>query len=479
MTSDPTIAERQKPDPPIRYTFEELRNRVAKRFPDYVTNHIDTLYRGWWNTSYLESTKGSASIRHILSSLLYIERDFLQQSRRRFAPPAFEHDRTLLVPFVPFRSDYQPLIYLVTNELCERKLNVVVLVTADEYNSDVDHDAYHPNTEFCIVDRYYTLAAYLRAKRRFREIKPTVERLCDTLDLSTRQRHNTRDFYREYCTDWTVFEAVLAETCPDLLYNIHYLNNPGYVRALDEHDPTVPNVIIQHGINSGHPFGIFRAADVDLAVFWGTYFERKLDTYLVPTPDTVQIGNPKLELVRSEVPVTDPGAGILYVPTKMSCEGAPEALEFFAELAAQHGWPVTYKPHPRDDAQTLAAHDTVDPEQIVEDRSLYELIADAKVVVGFRSTGLIEAVALDRVALQVRPSDAPEDWTGEGLLGSADEREIATEVSRLLTDEAYYDRRLREQETVRDWLFGDLENASARIADLLYGMLPSAPDKTG
>jgi len=108
---------------------------------------------------------------------------------------------------------------------------------------------------------------------------------------------------------------------------------------------------------------------------------------------------------------------------------------------------------------------------LITDGSLYERIADSRVVVGFRSTGVIEAVALDRVAVQLSPSEAPEDWTKRGLFGTSDDAAIAAEIERLVKDDDYYSRRQTEQQAVRDVLFGDLENASERIADHLYDML--------
>lgn len=461
-------------NPHVEIPFDELQTTVQKLFPSCISRHIDTLYRIVWNQSEYEKTSISNRLRWKLSDTFYLEKRYRSSIEYNRSDEDSLKNTTALVPFRPSRADYQPLLFPVTNELTSRGIPTTVCAWKSDHGDSFEPDNF-PNAELLYYDSVFDFTSYLRAKRRYRSLAENVSELCSCLNLGYKQTRRTVQFFKQYALNLTLFERVLDRTEPDMLYNIHYVTTPGFVEAINQYKrhATLTNALIQHGWFAWYPFHPHRKQDADISILWGEHFAERLDhNNIIPPTPTKVIGNPKLEHMRRHLDINSTGEDVLYASSPTQRDYVQDALRIVSaadEKASR--WEVTYKPHPNEDClknyKPLLNEGLIDREQIIKDTSVHDLIVDSRIVVGTHSSVLLEALALDRVAIQLLPKRADNSWAQLGMYTSDSKNNFLSLVDNLVENTAFYDQTLTDEQYLRDQMFEDLETASEQIVKYL------------
>lgn len=380
----------------------------------------------------------------------------------------------MLIPFRPPRSDYQPLLSPVVEELSARGIPVTVCT----WEADVG-DAFDPagfsDAEILRYDSVFDARSYLTAKRRYQSIAGDISDLCSWLDLGHRQIDRTIHFFKRYVLYWTLFEQVLEETEPDVLYNVHYTTTPGIVEAINDYErtQTLTNVLIQHGWFAWYPFHPHRKQDADVSILWGEHFaERLAENKVIPSTPTKVIGSPKIEQMREGFPIETMGEDVLYISSPSQPEYVRDALRLVAMVSEEtDNWEVTYKAHPLEtelkNYQQLIDDGLITRDQVVRDANVHKLIAESQIVVGTHSSVLLEALALDRVAIQLFPHRANNSWADMGMYASNSQEAFRSLINELVGCQSSYDQALDDEQRLKKRMFGTLNGVSKQIVDYL------------
>jgi hypothetical protein len=388
-------------------------------------------------------------------------------------------NNTIVIPYTPARADYQHLLFPITQKLSDQGVDVTVCVWAADCNDAFDPNKF-PDATILYYDSFFDNSAYLKAKRRYRRIETTLDHLFNWIELNKYQRKRTKSFYKQYSVDWVLFERILEATSPKILFNIHYVSNPGFVKAISvfQENNDLFNIIIQHGVFANHPFHPHRRGDADISILWGTHFENQLRNHSVVPPTPMKVmGNPKLEKIRSEHNFAEDSKGLLFVSTCSRPSYNRDALNLFADSVNKMDIEaVLYKPHPTEKklsnySQLLKSGD-ISLDQIVTNDSLYKLISDSRIIVGTHSTALIEAIFLNRVAIQLLPEQSGNKWAEMGMMNFASKSGLKTAISELLTDEEVYSDVLANEQILKQQMFENTSHTDDRIAEYIQGHIP-------
>jgi hypothetical protein len=394
----------------------------------------------------------------------------------------------VLVPLSPYRIDHHSLIYPVTNMLADRGVNSVILVSRQLFRPDVDRQLFRGSL-FLFAEDFLTTDVYRRARKLYGRLTPWLSKLSSVLRFDSERRRRTHILFQNYCMDKEIFADVLAFTRPSVTYGLHFIQNPGYLAAIDEiraNGSFPKKLLIQHGAFACEDFHDFKGADC--VILWGEHFHGVLSTYrLTPVPDSKVLGNPKLEILPSKRKVLSEtyhpasGKGIVLFLSTPDCPGADyntRALHIFAECAHKRlgHYRVLYKPHPGENPgsayRPLFQEGFIMQDQMVDRvSSVYGLIEQADVVVGGHSTVLPEAAALGIPVIQILPAMSGTDWVQQGMLGASTEQELSDRVQAILTNPEYRRTVLAAQQGLAEKMFGTLEGSSERIADYIVSLL--------
>ena len=476
--------------------FSELYRVCHKDYPVDISSNLDVLYRlVLQHRSIAKQAKGLTWLREIVAARYFCEyryiRNKLENKLYGTARPNPESSEgSVLVPFVPCRSDYQALIYPVTNILTEQGVNTFILFPKKGFLEEVDAQLFS-GSHFLFSDEFITFRAYRRAKKHYSKLVPWLNKLCSQLRLNPQQCRHMHIFFQKYSLEKEIFRTVLTMIRPSVVYGLHYILNPGYLAAIDEMrgDGYRPiKLLIQHGAFVSGEFHEFKGADC--AIVWGDYFKTVLNSkYLIPVPQCRVIGNPKLEVEvrkrkegngsngRLDTPKSRNAVLFASTPDLPGEDYNRKALYLFTtSLRACCGeWSVLYKPHPGEDLavyRSLVQNGFIGQEQIVGGGvSTYELIARADVVVGTKSTVIVEAAALGKPVIQVLPDMSGTDWSAYGLLGVSTEEELCSALNGILCSDEYRERVLVAQQTLVEKMFGTIVGASQNIADYIMTLL--------
>lgn len=467
--------------------FTELYNFCRARYPRDIWANVDVLYRLIWpRVSPDRQSSPWKCLKHAVGAKYVLEYHLLKNITRnisnRYSTPS---KSSILVPFVPCRRDYQGFIYPVTRILAKQSVTTTIFVSKTKFQSEISPELF-AESYFLFAEDFQTLDVYRWAKAHYRRLTAAIKNLCIELRLDSRQCQDTKMFFQNYFREKIIFQKVLENVHPSLLYGIHYMLNPGYLAAIDEakvRGCRFKNILVQHGVFSEAGFHDFKGADH--VILWGKYFETVLQNIdNVPIPPSRVIGNPKLEvqlsrLQRKQKAQSKSGEKtILFASTPdtaLSGDGNAKALQLFVHTVNNLGQQrIIYKLHPSEDRRPYdhyAQKGLIELGQVVENVSIYDLIDMADVVVGTQSTVLPEAIALGRPVIQLLPDRCQTDWLQYGLMVASTERELCEQIR--LTTECPDHRELvlqNEQKLARA-MFGNLEGSSRRIADYLKELL--------
>jgi hypothetical protein len=456
--------------------FEQFRSYCENRFPSVITDNIDILYFLRWSGDEHHGRRERWKRR--LVRALFQEYYSLTSALHRECGAAELDSLDVLVPFTnTCRREYQPFIYTALNRLND-DIDIGVFTSKKMCLRDVDRTLYD-DASFIFEEDLISLELYRKARRDYRELKPTIDELCNSIDLQETERRDTHRFFKRYFIDEHIFHRLLSEMEPEILYSVQYNSNRGYLRAIEEYRDRspLPNIVVQHGAFRDihfHPF-----AGADHAVLWGEHFQKVLEGIRIPEqPSSVHVlGNPNLESKRAKLSPSSRGPDgeptLLYAST-----GSPfgeQALSMFAEVAfREEEIEVVYKPHPHGEKvkyEPLQERGLVRSDQIRPEADIYELAVEADVVFGTQTSVLPEAVAFDTPAIQLLPDPSTEDWREYGLRHVASRAELAEDIHRIATVDGYVADLLDRESELAKQMFGDLDGSASRIAGLVEALI--------
>lgn len=495
-------------------SFPELHDWCRANCSQDIQYNIDILYRLVWPRyagSEADHERRSRQqlrrkVKHQVGSRAFLEYQLLKSMLKRDAIRRAPTQRSsVLVPFVAYRKDYREFVFPIVERLASKGLPVTVVMPGRQSVAGV------PPTptpiigcEFLPSDLHLTAQEYRLAKRAYASLYPEIRDVCQSLGFNRWQSLGTKLFFMRYCAERVAFRQLTDKVEPSVVYGIHYMLHPGCAAAIRDAQASgmkLKSTLIQHGYFTCDPFHDFKGADV--VFLWGEYFRDVLErSPVLSVPKIEVVGNPKLEMMRhsrSFMPIScvgppphacpggaSPPKGdrrpiVLFVstPDPRGIRGYnAQALELFVQaMGGSLEWDVMYKPHPVEARREggvfnqLLLEGLILPEQVVIDRSLYELIGQADVVVGGRSTGLLEAAALDRPVIQVLPELSGTDWREYGLETASTVASLQDEIRLLLEDRQHRYSVLEEQRRMTEAMFNGIDGASERIAAFLEGLL--------
>ncbi|MXR19072.1 hypothetical protein [Halobacterium bonnevillei] len=381
-------------------------------------------------------------------------------------------DCQILIPFTDtFRSDYEPFVLPVLRDR-ERAPSDVSVFTARRALDAEDKSLFSDATVLFEED-LFTLDTYRQAKKAYQDLSCDIEDLCRDFDLSVDDRQATKRYFKKYCLDSVLFQSVLDQTDPDVLYAVQFTSNRGYLNAVRKRrdGEMLKTLVIQHGAfrhGIHHPF-----IGSDHALLWGEHFNSVLDSIdtAFQPPDTKVVGNPKLQARLAQYGrATEQSIGspptVLYTSTPV--EHSLEAMRLFADVVNKYpNVKVIYRPHPSGEPAkycSLRKDEFLREEQIERSQNVYSLINQSDVVVGTDTTALPEAVAFGVPVIQLLPERSGSKWAEGGICSVSTTEELDKMLSSLVTNPDERVAVLNRERPLAEQMFGDVSNASKIIA---------------
>lgn len=368
----------------------------------------------------------------------------------------------VVIIFAPYREDYKELLYPVANSLSELGLKVTAFFPRNDQVSEDVLQLFDVD-EIVFGNELLTYQDIFHAKSDFYYVSEHLDRLYTMFDL---REDGIDHFFKQMLLDIIMIKKLSFMISPDTVFGLHFMMNPGYLFGLSGYS-NAEIILIQHGIMPPEEgFHDFKGADEVL--IWGQRSKEELSKIAtkgnLSTPKSKIVGNPKLEQIRKaqwfrERVRENGGVVILYVSSAgaaASFEYAQKSAKLFSQVIENLQIPVTamYKPHPKNVNNYPDILDiNIDKNKIKNDHSVYELIANADIVVGTESTVMVEAVALETPAIQLLPDISKNDLTEHGLIGINTHSELRDELRLITTNTSYRKEILEREKSVAERYF--------------------------
>ncbi|MBN9379440.1 MAG: hypothetical protein J0H74_01660 [Chitinophagaceae bacterium] len=242
----------------------------------------------------------------------------------------------------------------------------------------------------------------------------------------------------------------------------------------------IPFIDLQHGlIDRYHPQYVYnpvmRSVKSELVIpaYVGVFGRMHRDLLLKngfwDSNEIPILGSSKVEMNRNAFAGTDTANNLILLPTQWTCfEETKAVLNAFARMDAP-AFKVMLKLHPLEPEAYVEYYRNLasDKKGIIgfadKDVNVYELILQARLILGFDSTVLLEAVSLGRPCITLTTPFAP-----KGILSLIDAEELADAIravayddpgkltdllEKAVTDEGYYRESLQKTAELSDYLY--------------------------
>jgi len=473
--------------------FRKLYEFCLSRYPDDILHNLDVLYRyvwPFWDCGSEEAEPWNMNSTHVDGRQDW-KRPYNEWCICHFSRRVLKRKKSLLVTVYPRRDDLQAFMHPIANILKEHGVPITVLAYRTIPKTGSSRDFFSskqfPGCRIIHEEDYMASGDYPLIRARYDKLLPAISELCKEIQLNCRQRHSTRVFFWEYFMETILFRRILESARPSVIYGIHYILNPGYLAAIREAKTdgwSLKTVLMQHGEFSPGAFHDFKGADC--VILWGTYFQdvlTRMGGSTIPVPPSVVIGNPKLEvelvrIARNERVVSSKESrrrNVVFVSEPS--DHSRKAMRLVAQAVKGSDVHVTYKLHPGHHPHELAYCDELTSEglvgkdQIAKDLNIYDAIADCEVVIGTRSTAILEAIAVGKPVLQILPELSQTDWAQRGILSASTEGQIRDRLRLLIESADYREKVLLSEQRLAREMFNDVEGAGQRVASYLLTML--------
>lgn len=369
----------------------------------------------------------------------------------------------VLVPFVPFREDYQELLCPIVNNLRDKGYTTTLFLPKHKNIKKIDEMGFDID-QIVVGDEVVHQQDITKAKDDFEKIKPDVIQLSNELDQI--KYNSLVDLYIHIYLQSRVFRKVLDQISPSVVFGLHFISTPGYLYALKQMamDKKPQIIFIQHaggpGVSTNFVFHDFKGADK--VILWGEESKRGLMTNtVIQIPENIILGNPKLQVIYNQFQsghYTDKEEiDVLYAST-MAEEYTKKGLSLFSESTKNMTTNIKYKPHPVFREKIYYRDLKIDQSKVERKKSVYDLIYKSKVVVGTQSTVLLEAVALGTPVVQIYPEFSDVEWNKNGLASASSREELKSLLEKLIESEHYREDILNREQDFVGSIFQNLKS---------------------
>lgn len=468
------------------FEFTTLYKFCVKNYPRSIWENVDLLFRKIWLSCPGAETNISNDNQNV-SSGNYA--DLLYNSYKNKIANDLNHTTNstqtkLLVPFVPCRKDYQLFLFPVIEILHQRGIDATIFLSKKDKQNNISPELF-PHSNFILADDVSTQEVEKLADDDLQKLNTNINKLSDELGLDDQERIGTINFFRYYFFENELFKRVLEMVSPSLIYGIHYISRPGFIKAIADFkvkNPYLKNVLIQHARIGYGGYHDFRGAD--LVILWSKEdaerLESKKATNDIPLYEVV--GNPKLDFLLSKNREFSIFNDKTFKKVVLFISNDPfgnyvDELEVFAKavIACSEVVPI-YKLHPGENLEhyyPLIKKGLIHLRQIIKFVSMYNLMDIADIVVGVNSSSLDDAVIFKKAVIQINVN---KKYESRFTTVVSNKRDLRDQIRRLLYHYEYRATVLNSDMELIDNISQYNNRVNNNIANLLESLLHKTKD---
>jgi hypothetical protein len=373
----------------------------------------------------------------------------------------------VLIPFFPYRSDYELFIFPVIEEMLNNGLNITLIIPKKALSSTRIHSLKKKDLQILIYEELITqLVEYSKLNKYCRDNIKVLRKNYSS------EIYNFSKIYSMFYTfsfEYIMANKLLEILKPRVVYGIHFVLNPGFLEAIKEKGLNVH--LIQHGFFNSNLHDFIGS---NLVYLWGTYHQERLKK-IDSSIESIVIGNPKLTNLRIADKYTlNEKMSILLISSGNTFSNkvlyrmtlnAIKAIKAYKDSNVV----LKYRLHPSEDIddyrEWIERGILRENEIIHSSNDVYNDIYQSEVVIGALSTVINEAAYLNRLAIRLFDPSLMEE-IGDGIIKVGTKEDLDTLLFQLLNDD-YYKQLLTIQKQSMNNIFLPNSNAGKSIADII------------
>ncbi|WP_163144574.1 LamG-like jellyroll fold domain-containing protein [Bacillus sp. 22-7] len=443
---------------------------VINKYPAFIKENMDLLVR-----------RGILNLHQSIELTGSYKKDSSNSQSNNIKLQDNRYLTDVLLFFGCYRRDYEYLLFPVANRLAEKGLSVNLIIY-NKFSPNVSLISKNVNVlDYNSLNREYGVTN--KAKKYYtNHLAGHIRQFGGEIGLNASRKKTLENFYRAYAYDYLFMTSLLDNLRPKCIYGIHFILNPGCIKAIKATSLPVLCTLIQHGMISVDNTDDHDFKGADLVFLWGDYFKRILNAKL-GAPNAVVLGNPKVEQIRKDLNIGEVSQimrkesgkfTILYILTgSLKQDYNRENLALFLGCISKfHSFKVMYKLHPNsslDECNIYLRKGLMKKSQIFKDMNIYDLINQADIIIGDFSTSVFEAAAMNKPVIQIFQSNYPENFVKLSYVRTKDE--LTAIIQKIRYDEKYFNDFMRNQQKMINDMFIDSNGSSERIASHIYKSL--------
>ncbi|MEI2428593.1 hypothetical protein V8V54_26815 [Priestia megaterium] len=416
-----------------------------------------------------ENNSLKTKVKGVIKKNLYTKYFFYSKKQFKAIEKNNILETDILVPFFPFRHDYELLIYPIVEELEKSQLTVTLIVPRDALGS---HNLQKLKGKVQILiyeDLFIKFNTYKETKTFLEE---NLKHIQNDYIQKGYSPSALQSMIVNYAYDYVLATKLLKKTKPKVVYSLHFIFNTGWLDALKKEKVQIH--LMQHGFFNGEIHDFMGSTMVHL---WGEYHQERLKK-LDSTLKTTVVGNPKLlrikksyinteNKVRENLKILFVSSGHTFTNNKIY-DLTLNALEGIKELQSDYNIELIYKLHPSEnfkDYKRWLSQKVIKHNEIIQSNDIYEQILNAKIVIGAVSTVVNEAAFLERLCIRLFDESLIND-IDDGIIKIRSKTELKSLLLNSI-DENYYNDLITEQTSKSTRMFVSSYSVEKEIARLI------------
>lgn len=416
-----------------------------------------------------ENKSLKTKMKGFIKRILYKEYFFYSKKRFKAIEKTNILETDILVPFFPFRHDYELLIYPVVEELEKSQLKVTLIVPRDALRS---HNLQKLKGKIQILiyeDLFIKFNTYKETKTF---LKKNLNHIQKDYIQKGYSPSALQSIIVNYAYDYVLATKLLKKIKPRVVYSLHFIFNTGWLDALKREKIQIH--LMQHGFFNSEIHDFMGSTRIYL---WGEYHQERLNK-LDSTLKTTVVGNPKLLRIKNSYANMENEVSknfkILFVSSGHTFTNNKiydltlNALKGIKELQGDHNIELIYKLHPSEnlkDYKKWLSQKIINHSEVIQSNDIYEQILNAKIVIGAVSTVVNEAAFLERLCIRLFDESLIND-IDDGIIKVRSKTELKSLLLNSI-DENYYNNLITEQTSKSTRMFVSSYAVEKKITRLI------------
>lgn len=301
--------------------------------------------------------------------------------------------------------------------------------------------------------------------------------------------------FRVFKSEYACWRSMLKAMRPKLIMASEKPGSGFMAAALSLKIPTID---LQHGIiDKNHPQYMYDVAmarvketmvlPTKIGVFGDLHRETLLQSGFWQPVDITTLGSSRVDDNRKRGSSARPKPGTILLPTQWTCFEQTRFVLDVLSNSHQHAHSIWLKLHPLEPEayanfyrQLQEKHPTTSISVLNKDADIYEWIRKARLVIGFDSAVLLEAISLGKPCITLTTPSSP-----RGILSLFDSAclekailsvpydapaELETIISRAMNDETFYGDWVQRAEQMSQHLYASNYTANCRLLIADFGV---------